>query len=55
MDTKGLDTRVFGDIEEKENEVEVAVEADGCETYIHATTQKDINALLVNDYEVYGD
>ena len=36
MDIEGLDIHVFEDTEDKENEVEVAVEADQRDTPMHA-------------------
>ena len=52
MDTQGYDENVFEDIEDKEDEVEVAVDSYQHDTTINAANQEDINAILVDGYEV---
>ena len=55
VDTEGSDSKVLEDIEEKEDEREVAVKSDQRDTPMHATTREDINALLADGYEVDDD
>ena len=52
MDTQGYDENVFEDIEDKEDEVEVAVDSYQHDTTINAANQEDINSILVDGYEV---
>ena len=52
---EGSEAHALEDSKEKEERGEVAVKSNARETPIHATTREDINALIVDGYEVDDD